>query len=262
MRKLRVLLLADDKPGHYHLAEGVIAALARRGGVEVTRIEVRRHRVFPNRMLAEALSSGVMTPAAVLRLAYGIRSDSLGAADLIVSAGGDTIVPNAALARALGATNIFCGSLRRLSAEHFSLIVSSYESHRAMPRHLVTLKPNAIDPDAPERQREQPARLANGYPRARRSPRGWRFRSVQVPRRGVGAAAHVYRDRASGRWDSLDRLDLAPDRRAGRRRVRGAGAIEPVDRRADRLSHRRTGFPRPRVPARGCDPGHRGIHRR
>lgn len=164
MRKLRVLLLADDKPGHYHLAEGVIAALARRRHVEATRIEVRRHRVFANRMLAEALTSGVMSPAAVLRLAYGIRPDSLGAADLIVSAGGDTIVPNAALAKALGATNIFCGSLRRLSSAHFSLIVSSYESHRAMPRHLVTLKPNAIDPDVPERRREQRAHLANGYP--------------------------------------------------------------------------------------------------
>ncbi len=164
MRKLRVLLLADDKPGHYHLAEGVIAALARRRHVEVTRIEVRRHRVFPNRMLAEAMSSSLMSPAAVLRLAYGIRSDSPGAADLIVSAGGDTIVPNAAFARVLGARNIFCGSLRRLSSEHFSLIVSSYESHRAIPRHLVTLKPNAIDPDAPERRRERPAQLANGYP--------------------------------------------------------------------------------------------------
>lgn len=164
MRKLRVLLLADDKPGHYHLAEGVIAALARRRGVDVTRIEVRRHRVFPNRMLAEALSSGVMSPGVVLRLAYGIHSDSLGPADLVVSAGGDTIVPNAALAKALGAKNILCGSLRRLSTEHFSLVVSSYESHRAMPRHLVTLKPNAIDPDAPERRRERPTQLTNGYP--------------------------------------------------------------------------------------------------
>lgn len=163
MRKLRVLLLADDKPGHYHLAEGVIAALARRRAVDVARIEVRRHRVFPNRMLADALASGLMSPVAVLRLAYGIRAESL-ASDLVVSAGGDTIVPNAALAKVLGALNIFCGTLRRLSSAHFSLIVSSYESHRALPRHLVTLKPNAIDPDAPERRRERPAQLQNGYP--------------------------------------------------------------------------------------------------
>lgn len=164
MRKLRVTLLADDKPGHYHLAEGVIAALARRRPVEVTRIEVRRHKVFPNRMLAEALSSGVMSPPAVLRLAYGLRTESLAEADLVVSAGGDTIVPNAALAKAQGVANIFCGSLRRLSTAHFSLIVSSYQSHATMPRHLVTLKPNAMDPDAPERRRDRPPQLAGGFP--------------------------------------------------------------------------------------------------
>ncbi|MEZ5924511.1 MAG: ELM1/GtrOC1 family putative glycosyltransferase [Hyphomicrobiaceae bacterium] len=164
MRKLCVLLLADDKPGHYHLAEGVIAAMARRRPVDVSRIEVRRHRVFPGRALAEALSSGLMSPAGVMRLAYGIRVEALGEADVIVSAGGDTIVPSAALAKAMGARNVFCGTLRRLPPEHFDLIISSYQSHAGLPRHLVSLKPNAMDPDAPERRRPQPPVFRHGYP--------------------------------------------------------------------------------------------------
>jgi hypothetical protein len=164
MRKLSVLHLADDKPGHYHLADGVIAALARRRPIDVARIEIRRHHLFPNRLLAEAYGSGVMPAAAVLRLAFGIQSESVGLADVVVSAGGDTIIANAALANTLGARNIFCGTLRRLPAEHFSLIVSSYQSHAALPRHLVTLKPNAMDPDAVDRRRERPTLTKNGWP--------------------------------------------------------------------------------------------------
>jgi hypothetical protein len=163
MRPLSVLLIADDKPGHYHLAEGVIAALARLRPVETHRLEVRRHRVFPNRLLAEAFSSGVMPASAVLRLAYGIRADGLERADVVVSAGGDTIVPNAAAAQALGCTNIFCGSLRRLGVEHFGLVVSSYQSHERLPKHLVTLKPNAMDPDAVGRRARTPL-SASAFP--------------------------------------------------------------------------------------------------
>ena len=163
MRSLKALLIADDKPGHYHLAEGVIAALSRLRPVETHRLEVRRHRVFPNRMLAEAFASGVMPASAVLRLAYGVRAESLPQADVVVSAGGDTIVPNAAAARVLGCPNIFCGSLRRLGVEHFGLVVSSYQSHEALPKHLVTLKPNAMDPDAAGR-RARKVLPANGYP--------------------------------------------------------------------------------------------------
>lgn len=163
MRPLSVLLIADDKPGHYHLAEGVTAALARLRPILTRRVEVRRNRVFANRILAEAFASSVMPATAVLRLAYGIRAESLSPADVVVSAGGDTIVPNAAAAQVLRCPNIFCGSLRRLGIEHFGLVVSSYQSHEQLPKHLVTLKPNAMDPDAAGRRARGPL-PASGYP--------------------------------------------------------------------------------------------------
>jgi hypothetical protein len=144
MTTLRVLLLSDGRPGHYHLAEGVIAALERRHTVEVERLEIERLRLVPARLLAGLAFS----PALVLRLGYGIAPRSLPPADLVVSAGGDTIAANAAAARALGACNVFCGTLRKLPPEAFSLIVSSYARHERLPRHLVTLKPNKMDPDA------------------------------------------------------------------------------------------------------------------
>ena len=53
-RPLTALLLADGKPGHYHQAEGVIAAIGRMRPVTTVRLEVRRRFVVPTRTLAAA----------------------------------------------------------------------------------------------------------------------------------------------------------------------------------------------------------------
>ena len=46
---LRILLLSDGRPGHYHLAEGVCAALRRSRPVDVTTVRVnRRRRMLPD----------------------------------------------------------------------------------------------------------------------------------------------------------------------------------------------------------------------
>lgn len=144
---LQALILSDGKPGHYHLAEGVIAALRRRRPVVERRLEVEARRLPPPRVLAVAYARGVLSAAAALRLGYGIDAAAIGRPSLVVSAGGDTVLANAAVARLAGAPNIFCGTLRRLRPEHFALIVSSYERHATRPRTIVTLKPNRLDPD-------------------------------------------------------------------------------------------------------------------
>jgi mitochondrial fission protein ELM1 len=139
-----VLLLTDGRPGHYHLAEGVVAAIARRRPVDVKRMAVRRPGWLPGRVLTGLLKAGAASASGVGR-ALGLGE--LPAARLVVSAGGDTMVANILAARQLGAANIFCGTLRRVDPTHFSLIVSSYERHASLPRHLVCLKPSGIDPD-------------------------------------------------------------------------------------------------------------------
>ena len=85
----------------------------------------------------------------MLRMAYRIQADELPKADLVVSAGGETQMPNICVTRYLGVPNVFCGSLLRgLGAENFSLVISSYDRDAGSPRHMVLLKPSAIDPDA------------------------------------------------------------------------------------------------------------------
>jgi mitochondrial fission protein ELM1 len=143
-RPLNVLLLSDGKPGHYHQAEGVVAALARLGTLATTRLEVRRRFVVPTRALLQLVNAGA-APGRVLSFGYGIRADALPPADVVVSAGGETLAANAAAAKALGAANIFCGRLRRLAPEHVGLVLVNLDSLAAHPNHLVCLPASPID---------------------------------------------------------------------------------------------------------------------
>ena len=113
MTPLKVIFLADTRPGHYHLAEGVIAALARLRPVEVTRIQVKRKWIVPTRWLRRRINAESFYPPRMLRMAYRIEAEALPKADLVVSAGGETQMPNICVTRFLGVPNIFCGSLLR-----------------------------------------------------------------------------------------------------------------------------------------------------
>jgi len=146
MRPLTALLLTDGRPGHYHLAEGVIAAITRVRPVEIRRAVAHRRSWMPGRILAVLLRAG-LPPRAVLALGYGLTPKAVGTPDFIVSAGGETLAANAAAACLTGAPNVFCGSLRHLPPQAFAVIVSSYQRHAALPRHVVALKPNGMDPD-------------------------------------------------------------------------------------------------------------------
>ncbi|XSG82942.1 MAG: ELM1/GtrOC1 family putative glycosyltransferase [Methyloligella sp. ZOD6] len=157
MQPLKVLFLADTRPGHYHLSEGVIAALRRLRDVHVTRIEIRRKWIVPTRWLRARIHAKSFWPPRMLRMAYRVEADELPEADLVISAGGETLMPNICVSRHLGLPSIFCGSLRDLDAKEFSLVISSYERDADAPRHMVTLKPSPMDPDALGRPKESPS---------------------------------------------------------------------------------------------------------
>jgi hypothetical protein len=149
MTPLKVIFLADTRPGHYHLAQGVIAALQRLRPVEVTRVAVERRWIVPTRWLRRRIASQNFFPPRMLRMAYRIDADALPRADLVISGGGETLMPNICITRFLNVPNIYCGSLLRgLGPENFSLVISSYDRDAGSERHLVALKPSAIDPDA------------------------------------------------------------------------------------------------------------------
>jgi uncharacterized protein len=162
---LKVIFLADTRPGHYHLAQGVITALERLRPVEVTRVPVVRRWIVPTRWLRRRITSENFFPPRMLRMAYRIDSDALPQADLVISAGGETLMPNICVTRFLGVPNIYCGSLLRgLGPENFSLVISSYDRDAGSPRHLVTLKPSSIDPEQMGRPAKVPRYGAKRHP--------------------------------------------------------------------------------------------------
>jgi mitochondrial fission protein ELM1 len=149
---LKALLITDEKPGHYHQAEGVLAAIARLRPVDVQRFSVRRRFLLPSRILQRLVNSGA--PASlILKLGYGIAPRDLPSADIIVSAGGETLAANAAAAKVLAVPNIFCGRLRRVAPEHVRVVVVSLERFRSLPNHLVTLPPSPFEIDRPNVER-------------------------------------------------------------------------------------------------------------
>jgi mitochondrial fission protein ELM1 len=100
-------------------------------------------------------------------MSYRIDAYALPEADLVVSAGGETQMPNICVSRFLGGIpSIFCGSLLRgLAPENFSLIISSYDRDATSPRHMVVLKPSAIDPDKLGRPEVVPRYGPNLHPK-------------------------------------------------------------------------------------------------
>lgn len=145
-RPLRILLLADDRPGHYQLSEGIIAAIAKRRAAETSRIEVRRRAMLPGRLLAWLLARRAGA-AALLRAGYGLDPAALPSCDLVVSAGGNTLAANVLAARLQNVPNIFYGSLRRYDPADFAIAFTSYEHQATHPRIVPQLKPSQRDPD-------------------------------------------------------------------------------------------------------------------
>lgn len=156
MSVLRILHLSDGRPGHYHLAEGVMAALSWLRPLENHTRHIDRRKLVPARYLRALATKTWFAPERLLSVGYGLDAADLPDADLVISSGGETLPANLAAKRLLGAENIFIGSTRKIEPKEFSLVVSSYARHEGKPRHLVTLKPSAIDPDALGRPKEVP----------------------------------------------------------------------------------------------------------
>lgn len=163
MTDLSVLLISDGRPGHYNLSEGIVAAIGRLHKVRVNRLEVRRSRLMPGRLAAASITAG-LSPRTVLRLAHGVSPAQLPVADVIVSAGAETMPANVAAARLMGVPNIFYGSLRSFQPTWFALVLTSYASQVREPHPVMTLKPSRLDPDAlpraPRLGRQDPPRVA------------------------------------------------------------------------------------------------------
>jgi uncharacterized protein len=159
MPPLETLLLSDGRPGHFRLAEGIVAAVGRRRPVALTRLECRRGR-WPG-LVTAALSNTGRLDRQILGRVYGLTPPEPQSFGLVVSAGAETLAANIAFARLAGAANIFYGSLRAFRPAGFSAVLTSYARLAQAPNQRMVLKPSAL-PRArmPERTAGRPPEAA------------------------------------------------------------------------------------------------------
>jgi mitochondrial fission protein ELM1 len=147
VKPLKGLLISDGRPGNYHLAEGLIAAIERLRPVEVTRLDISQHAWTPTRFLAFLSNHGIR-PSTILRLGYKLSPDAVKNADFIASGGGDTLAANVAFSRLFRVPNYFYGSGKHYDVKDFDLVFTSHTAVATGPRHVRTMKPSPIDPDS------------------------------------------------------------------------------------------------------------------
>ena len=70
MADLRILLLSDGRPGHFHLSEGVVAAIERRRAVDCTRLRIDRKKLIPGRTLRRIADVRWWVPKTLFKLGY------------------------------------------------------------------------------------------------------------------------------------------------------------------------------------------------
>jgi mitochondrial fission protein ELM1 len=145
---LRVWVLSDGQPGHYNQSRGIVSALRRILPVQEYWIETRL-RAGLNRSFLRLYLNNVQRAGSLKLLEFFYKIDAVPetGCDLIVSAGGKTSFANAWLARLMKVSNVYAGSLRRLSPQLFSVVVTLEAIPGAASNLVVPLPPSAIDPD-------------------------------------------------------------------------------------------------------------------
>ena len=142
MSKLRILIISDGRAGHFHLSEGIAAALGRKQDVDTEYLQINCNN-YPG-LAVSMMTRSWMSSQQILRIVYGLKMIALPDVDLVVSAGSKTLAANICMSRLLNAANIFYGSLRRFRAQDFTLVhTSSPRQTRLAPNIIHALKPSA-----------------------------------------------------------------------------------------------------------------------
>ena len=150
-------MLSDGQPGHYNLSRGVISALKRVRPVEEHWLTLQLRFGLMRNLLRFFLNRFSRLPASSwMRLFYVMPDLSARRCDLIVSAGGKTSFANAWLGRDMNVPNIFAGSLRRLSPQLFTVVLTLEPVDPPSAANLVLdLPPSTVDDITLDQQGEQ-----------------------------------------------------------------------------------------------------------
>lgn len=120
--KKTIWVISDGVPGHFNQSKGVLFALERDFELDVHWIELTLKHKFYRRPLTWLLNFKIPKAEKIHQFYQG---DALpnSRPNIVIGAGGNSAYAIVWLSKALGAKNIFCGSLRQLKAELFDAIL-------------------------------------------------------------------------------------------------------------------------------------------
>jgi mitochondrial fission protein ELM1 len=147
---LTILVIRDSRPGHFNQSEGVAKAIQRIAPASVRYLDLKRRGVLSWHLLYLAYNRNIFPDQFFMNLVYPSMSADF-RPDLVISAGGETLLLNILLSKRYGCPNIFCGSIRNLDSRFFSAILIPYHRYRGIPPYVYALKPCPVDPDVPPR---------------------------------------------------------------------------------------------------------------
>lgn len=147
-RVTRVLILRDEKPGHFHQAEGVALALARLTPVETDRLEVRPSRWATSDARKFILRHFARDAGFWLKAMFAIDLDAVARPEVIVASGWPTIAAGLLLSRHFDVPFIFAGPIGgyRTGPKVLSLVASPRQA--GDPGAVLAPIPCTVDPDA------------------------------------------------------------------------------------------------------------------
>ncbi len=141
---MKILWLKDSKTGHLHKAKGLLRAISDQRAIEIVEYEVRWRWSGIRAILSILGELGLRLPIRWFLKNFPDLTDI----SLILSAGGSTQWPNAAMAIQSGKANVFLGSPRQLKPECFSLIAFHDAPSQTAPYYRFDIIPSMVTPAA------------------------------------------------------------------------------------------------------------------
>jgi mitochondrial fission protein ELM1 len=143
---MRVLWLQDRKSGHLNKARGLLHALGKISEIHVVEFPIVWRLPGIRQLLSYLGKKSFKCP-----IHWVLKNvPSMSEIDLIVSAGGLTQWPNAALAQQFHKSNVFLGSPRKLSPDFFTLIGMHDAPRNQPPYYHFDIIPSLVSPESAE----------------------------------------------------------------------------------------------------------------
>lgn len=144
---IRLLILRDEKPGHFNQAEGLALAVARLGAVDVRRLEVRPARFARDDLRKQVMRRWSRHAAFWLRHLYGIALETVERPDIIVASGRPTIAAGLLISGHFNAPFVFSGGIDGYAPGPRTLNIVHSPRQAGDPGAAFTPIPCTVDPD-------------------------------------------------------------------------------------------------------------------